>query len=123
MQVVKEQVSGRVLVLRWEGVLDGSGPTPEQVFASAQRRHARFLLLDTTDVPYADSDGLRWLRRLRDVMEERGHSLRIAARPQGRVWRSLSLVQIDLDVYASARQAWKTPWRHEAANDSTPERD
>ena len=111
MQVIKQHALGRVLILRCEGELDGTGPTPEQVVTAARQRHARFLLVDTTRAAYADTNGLRWLMRLRTLLEAAGQSLRVAAAPQGKVWRSLSLLHLGLDVYESCGRAWKTPWR------------
>lgn len=111
MQVIKQHALGRVLVLRCEGELDGSGPTPEQIAATARERKTRFLLLDTTRAAYADTNGLRWLIRLRTLLESAGVAVRVAALPRGKVWRILALLQLGLDVHESCGRAWKTPWR------------
>lgn len=108
--MVLEHAFGRVMLLSWQGALDGSGPTPEQVVSDANRRRARFLLLDTTHADYADSNGLRWLIRLRALLEAAGRTLRIVVKPQGKIWRNLSLLQLRLDMYDSVRGAWRTPW-------------
>ncbi|MDQ2686908.1 MAG: STAS domain-containing protein [Armatimonadota bacterium] len=115
MQIIKQYNLGRVLVLRCEGELDGTGPTPEQVLATAQQRKARFLLLDTTRAAYADTNGLRWLMRLRTLLEAAGLGVRVAALPRGKVRRILSLLQLGLDVHDSCGHAWKTPWRKRPA--------
>lgn len=107
---MKEHALGRVLLVRWEGALDGSGPAPSRVAADARHCGARFLLLDTTRASYANSDGLRWLITLRSELEKAGRRLRLAAKPQGKVWRNLTLLQLKLDVYESVGRAWKTPW-------------
>jgi len=110
MQVVEEHALGRVLLLHWNGVLNGTGPAPEQVRAALTHCGARLLLLDATRAPYADSEGVRWLLRLQDHLASRGKRLRIAARPQGKVWRVLSLLQLGLELFDSVGRAWKAPW-------------
>lgn len=115
MQVIKQHALGRVLLLRCEGELDGTGPTPEQVVTTARQRKTRFLLIDTTRAAYADSNGLRWLIRLRTLLEAAGQPLRIAAPPQGKVWRTLLLLHLGLDVQESCVRAWKTPWHKRPA--------
>lgn len=122
MQVIKQHALGRVLLLRCEGELDGTGPTPEQVVTAARQRQARFLLLDTTQAAYADTNGLRWLIRLRALLEAAGQSLRIAAPPKGKVCRSLTLLQLEMDVYETCGRAWRTPWRTRAAGEQKKER-
>ena len=109
---------GRRLLLRWGGPLDGRGPAPALVAARSDAGAVRLVLLDMTGAPYADSDGLRWLLRLRDGLEARGKGLRIAARPGGNVWRNLGLLGADLDVFESVRAAWKAPGQ--AAAGETP---
>ena len=109
MHAFKKMAAGRVLLLRWEGALDGSGPPPQRLAEAVRACGARFLLLDTTQVPYADSDGLRWLVRLRAELEAHGRRLRLAVRPHSKVWRSLALLHLGLEVYGSLRAAWKPP--------------
>lgn len=105
------QGCGRWLLLRcWDNPLDGRGPTPAQVAAQAYACAAHFVLLDVTDAPYADSDGLRWLLRLRDTLEAEGKCLRIAARRGGKIWRNLDLLGADFEVFESVRTAWKSPF-------------
>ncbi len=110
MQVVEEHALGRVLILHWNGVLDGTGLSPEQVRVDLVQCGARLLLLDTTRAPYADSEGVRWLLRLQNHLEACGKRLRIVARPQGKVWRVLSLLQLGLEMFESVGRAWKAPW-------------
>lgn len=101
---------GRVLLLRVGGALDGSLPAPDQVAASARAAGARFVLLDATGASYADSDGLRWLLRVREMLEGSGKRLRIAARRGGKVWRNLALLDARLEMYGSVGGAWKEAW-------------
>ena len=100
---------GRVFLLRWDGPLDGSGPAPAQVAASAVCADARFILLDLLRVPFADSDGLRWLLALTSEAAASGVGLRIAVRPGGKVRRNLALLQVGLELHESVALAWKAP--------------
>jgi ABC-type transporter Mla MlaB component len=100
---------GRLLLFRWDGPLDGHGPTPAQVAAQSRVCAARNVLLDATHTPYADSDGLRWLLRLQDHLQAQGKGLRIAARRGSKVWRNLILLGAGLEVFESVRAAWKAP--------------
>ena len=106
------RMAGRVLLLAGETVFGGGGdaPTPEALAALATRSGVRFALLDATRAPYADSDGLRWLLRLRRELESACIVLRVAAAPGSRVWRNLMLLGVNLDLHESARSAWKCPW-------------
>ena len=111
------QSLGRVFVIRCEGPLDGDAVEPEVI---AQRaRGARVVLVDATASPYADSEGLRWLLRLREETIAAGQCLRIAARRGGRIWRNLTLLRSDFNIFASARSAWESPCEaSEAAGDN-----
>ena len=111
MTTIKEHLSGRVLLLEWEGPLDGSDPSHVAAAARALTSQERFLLLDMTRAAYADTAGLRWLFRLRDRAEASGKRLRIAARRGGKVWRNLALLAAGIDVYESLPQAWAAPWQ------------
>ena len=106
---------GRVFLLRWDGPLDGSGPAPAQVAAGAVCADARFLLLDLSHVPFADSGGLRWLLALTGETAAAGLGLRVAARPGGKVRRNLALLQAGLELYDSVARAWKAPLLRDAA--------
>ena len=103
--------AGRVFLLRWDGPLDGSGPTPSQVAASAVCAGARFLLLDLLRVPFADSGGLRWLLALTSESAAVGIGLRVAVRPGGKVRRNLELLRAGLELHESVARAWKAPLR------------
>jgi len=92
--------------MRWKDIMTGDAPTPDDVVSFAKSRKARFLVLDTTDSPYADSDGLRWLFRLRELQMP----FRIAARPGGKVWKALKIFGLDQNLYESMSGAWRTPW-------------
>ena len=116
MQEIKENKIGRVLLLRWENELEGPGPTPQQIAATACCSGARFVLLDLTHAAYADSDGLRWLLLLRNELDAHAMGMRIASRPGGKVWRNLKLLEAELDVYETVALAWKAPYR----NSETP---
>lgn len=107
MTPVSLQVFGRVLLLRWNSAFDGTAPTPEQISKYTKSGKTRYLVLDTTDAPYTDTDGLRWLMRLR----EQNVPYRIAARPNSKVWRALKLVQLDQNLFDSVKNAWRTPWQ------------
>ena len=102
---------GRVLLLRVTGPLDGGAPDPRQVTASANACGARFVLLDATRAPYADSGGLRWLLGLRSELDEAGRQLHIAAKRGSKVWRNLDLLNAGLEIFGSVGAAWKEPWR------------
>lgn len=108
---IRKQLSGRVLLLRCDGPLNGQALTPEQVVSTVKARGVRLLVLDTTQASFIDTDGLRWLQRLREKLAETGSSLRIAARPKGKVWRTLRLFNYDKDMYDSPARAWKSEWR------------
>ncbi|MCW3062758.1 MAG: hypothetical protein JWQ02_4579 [Capsulimonas sp.] len=98
--------AGRVLVIRSSCAIDGSAPSPEHITHYAAAEHARYVLLDATSAPYTDTDGLRWLLRLRDQPTP----VRIAARKGGRIWRALQMMELEFSVFDSVQHAWKTPW-------------
>ena len=108
------QALGRIFVIRCEGPLDGVAAEPDVIVGRA--RGARIVLVDTTAAPYADSEGLRWLLRLREATGAAGQCLRIVAQRGGRVWRNLMLLHSDFEVFTSARSAWESPC---AASDGT----
>ncbi|MBM3459261.1 MAG: STAS domain-containing protein [Armatimonadetes bacterium] len=58
--------------------------------------HGITLTLDLGAADYVDSDGIRWLRRLRDGLVGRGVELGLAVRQGSRVERTLRLVEMDL---------------------------
>ena len=107
MSRVVVQAIGRIVLLRWKDIMDGDAPLPDDVTRFAHSRKAKFLLLDTTSAPYADSDGLRWLFKLR----EQPIPYRIAALPGGKVWKALKVFGLDQDLFENVRGAWRTPWR------------
>jgi hypothetical protein len=96
--------AGRTALLRCDAPLSG-GPDPAQLLAQIERTGARDVLLDTTRATWADSDGLRWLLSLHQILHTHGHSLRVVARENGRVWRNISLLQTDLPLFGSVRAA------------------
>lgn len=108
------RVLGRVCLVRCDGPMGGtpSGlgagtlPDPEALTDAAARMGARTVLVDATEAPYADSDGLRWLLRLRGAASERGLAVRVAARPKGRVWRNVALLAAGFELFPSVREAW-----------------
>lgn len=102
---------GRVLLLRWQGAVDGSGPSAKKMGDQAHADGARFVLLDFTRAPFIDTAGLRWLLALKCDMEERGFGLRLAAKRGGKVWRNVALLDVGLDMYGSVGAAWNAPWR------------
>jgi hypothetical protein len=107
---VSLQTAGRVVVLRCSDALDGAAPPPEEIARYAARANARFVVVDTTSAPYTDSNGIRWLMRLRDLPLQ----FRIAVRTNGRISRALELVKFDHPTFDSPRTAWKNPWRRAA---------
>jgi len=106
MSRVTLQAIGRVVLLRWKDILNGDAPLPDEVMRFAQSRKARFLVLDTTAAPFADSDGLRWLFKMREL----SIPFRIAARPGGMIWRALKMFGLDQELYGSVRGACRAPW-------------
>lgn len=102
-------------MLRCKGPWNGDDLSPEQVATTVKSRGTRLLLIDATQASFIDSDGLRWLQRLRDQLADTGTSLRIAARPKGKVWRTLRLFNYDKDMYDSPARAWKSEWRLQPA--------
>jgi len=113
MKTTNEFATGRILLLRCNEALDGSGLTPEQITDLTKTNGIRYLLVDTTEARYADSGGLRWLLRLRQAVASAGKRLRIVARPGSKVWRNIQLLETDLEVYPSLARAWKDPWEGE----------
>jgi len=97
---------GRRALLRCKAPLSG-GPDPEVVLTQIERGGAREVLLDATESPWADSDGLRWLLALQQTLETHGHSLSVAAHAEGRVWRNVVLLKAGLPLYPSVRAAWR----------------
>lgn len=106
MSRVTVQAIGRVVLLRWQDPLTAEAPHPEDVVRFAAARKARLLVLDTLAAPYADSDGLRWLFKMR----EQPIPYRIVARPGGKIWKALKIFGLDQDLYSSVQSAWRTPW-------------
>ena len=100
------QAIGRVVLLRWKDIMSGDAPLPDDIVRYAKSRKARYLLLDTTDAPFADSDGLRWLIKLR----EQSLPIRIAARPGGKIWKALKIFGLDNEMYGTVKGAWRSPW-------------
>ena len=114
MSRVTIQAIGRIVLLRWKDIMTGDAPIPDDVIRFALSRKARFLVLDTTSAPYADSDGLRWLFKLRDLCIP----FRIAARPGGKIWKALMMFGLTQELYSSVRDAWRTPWRNQLSMSS-----
>ena len=98
---------GRIFYLRCDGPV--GGPKPEQITHEAFATGARTILVDATHAEYADSDGLRWLLALKQAAAERGLCLRIAAATEGRIWRNITLLEADLDLYPTVQSAWNWP--------------
>ncbi|MGO8670202.1 MAG: hypothetical protein ACLQVD_02375 [Capsulimonadaceae bacterium] len=101
------QPAGRVLVLRWSTAVNGDAPAPDEIARVAATNSARFVVVDTTSAPYTDTNGIRWLMRLRELPM----NFRIAVRPNGRISRALKLVQFEGATVDTARRAWSEPWR------------
>lgn len=96
--------AGRTALLRCNAPLSG-GPDVTQLVTQIERTGARDVLLDTTKAGWADSDGLRWLLALKQTLQTHGHSLRVVAREDGRIWRNITLLQTDLPLFGSVRAA------------------
>ena len=96
--------AGRTALLRCNAPLSG-GPDVTQLVTQIERTGAREVLLDTTKANWADSDGLRWLLSLHQLLQTHGHSLRIVAQENGRIWRNITLLQTDLPLFGSVRAA------------------
>lgn len=109
---------GRVFLCKCQGGLDGNGATPEEVIQHASRSGAKFLIVDATEAVYVDSPGVRWLLKLRTLVEGMGKGLRIVARSKSPVSRNLQILQVDIDRFDSLATAWRTPWSLQALKDS-----
>ncbi len=105
---------GRVLLLSGEDKpLDAVSPLalggePERIARHARAVRARIVLLDLTRVPFADSDGLRWILHLKNALDEAlpQCSLRVAAPLHGKVRRNLDLLGAGVALYDNVRAAW-----------------
>lgn len=118
--VVQSRNAGRVFLLRPRGPLGQPDDSPERLVEQARSEGAQTILLDMTRTPYIDSDGLRWLMRLKRAAED-GSSLRVAAPQDGRVWRNLKLLDTGIAVFASLRDAWRAPLeRRSSRRSNTP---
>ena len=103
--------AGRGFIIRWEKAIDGSDPTIEKVAEETVRRGAKFIVFDASRAPCIDSAGLRWMLGLRARAEAAGVVLRIVARPGSKVARNLNLLNMDLDIFPSAVEAWQAAGR------------
>lgn len=98
------------MLLRCDGPLDGMGLSPQDVLERVRASGARVVLVDVTQSPYVDSNGIRWLLKLQGFMEEWGAHLRIAARRGAGVWRILAMmgpVTKRLQVFEGLTGAWR----------------
>lgn len=78
------------------------GPLDRAAAARLQERLAALpggcsgtMVLDLCAADYADSDGIRWLRRLQDELAARGGALRLQVRRGSRVERTLDLLRLE----------------------------
>jgi hypothetical protein len=108
---MNEQGVGRVFVVRCPGSLDGNGLTPEEVVQGVVKSGAKFLILDATSAAFVDTPGVRWLIRLRSLLESMGKGFRIAARTKGGIPRNLEILKVNIDCYDTVATAWRTPWK------------
>ncbi|MDR3709854.1 MAG: hypothetical protein P4L33_16280 [Capsulimonadaceae bacterium] len=83
---------------------------------TATKQGARFFIIDATDAAYVDTPGVRWLLRLRALIENMGKGLRIVTHSKSPVTRNLQMLQVDIDRYETLATAWRTPWTT-ASND------
>ena len=108
MPLVQCRNAGRVFLLCPRGPLGLPDTPPERIVERARSEGAQAILLDMTRIPYIDSEGLRWLLRLKRAADETS-PLRIAARRNGKVWRNLKLLDTGIALFASLRDAWRAP--------------
>lgn len=104
-----QRLLGRVLLLRCDGPLDGVGLSTQEVMDRVRASGARVVLVDVTQAPYVDSNGIRWLLKLQSFLEDLGRHLRIAARRGAGVWRILTMmgpVTRHLEVFEGLSGAW-----------------
>ena len=123
MALVQCRDAGRVFLLCPRGPLGLPDDSPERLVERARSRGSRAILLDMTHTPYIDSDGLRWLIRLRRAAaadESSPQLLRIVARRDGSVWRNLKLLDTGITLFASLRDAWRAPLGWPARRDAPP---
>jgi hypothetical protein len=102
---------GTVLLVRCghaplDGAHGGSAMTAAEIADRARSAGVRTILLDATGAPYADSDGLRWLLRLKQEVEASDIALCAVAAPHGKVWRNLALLDAGLEMYDDLHVAW-----------------
>ncbi|BDI28683.1 hypothetical protein CCAX7_007340 [Capsulimonas corticalis] len=105
-----QRLLGRVLLLRCDGPLDGAGLSPQDVLDRVRASGARVVVVDVTQSPYVDSNGIRWLLKLQGFLEDLGRQLRIAARRGAGVWRILTMmgpVTRRLQIFEGISGAWK----------------
>ncbi|MEO7717440.1 MAG: STAS domain-containing protein [Capsulimonas sp.] len=105
-----QRLLGRVLLLRCDGPLDGMGLSAQEVLDRVRVSGARVVLVDVTQAPYVDSNGIRWLLKLQSFLEETGRHLRIAAKRGAGVWRILTMmgpVTRRLEIFEGISGAWK----------------
>ena len=105
-----ESGAGRIFLCRCQGCLDGNGTTPEEIIQHASKAGAKFLIVDATEAAYVDSPGVRWLLKLRSLLESMGKDMRIVARSKSAVSRNLKILQVDIDQFDSLATAWRTLW-------------
>ena len=101
--------AGRRLVVRCgEELSEGTVPRLERQLLPYLGR-AKAVFLDLSDVPFANSEGLRWILRLDGGLREQQKPLRVLVRPGSRVERALALTGYDrmVDLHRSARSAWR----------------
>jgi len=108
---MNEQGVGRVFLLKCPGSLDGNGLTPEEVVQRSIKAGAKYIIVDATSATFVDTPGVRWLLRLRNLLESMGKGLRVAAGSKGSVSRNLKILDVGIDCYDTVATAWRTPWR------------
>ncbi|MBI3911315.1 MAG: STAS domain-containing protein [Armatimonadetes bacterium] len=104
---------GRTWFLGLQGAVDGEAEAHLQSLSiGGLPPDCRRLILDFRQVEYIDSQGVRWLLRLREVLATRCIDLRLVVRENSRVERALRLLAISnlFPIFRNPMDAW----RHEA---------
>ncbi|MBC8141668.1 MAG: hypothetical protein H7Y38_09545 [Armatimonadetes bacterium] len=100
---------GRALMLRAAEPLDAESflcrTAPENILRRVRADQLRVVVLDAYPTEYADSDGLRWLLALKEVLAKENIPFHVVSRPHSRVRRNLDLLRADLSQYDLVQDA------------------
>lgn len=101
---------GRTWLLRLQGALDAEAERALQCLAIGDLpAECRRLIVDCRQVEYIDTQGVRWLLRLRDALAAQCVDLRLVIREGSRVERNLRLLALAnlFPIFYSPLEAWR----------------